>query len=409
MTARVENAQVRTAGQDRTIAASFDIRNVSGAPWRPSEGFAVSYQLFDPVSDALLMDGARVAPDSDIAPGEARRFDLRVEIPAETARYRVFVSGMQENVCWFYERGSEFLLIDGIVEAGRATIETFRVATERTMRRQKALRTLRRAFTLPAETVLRNRSLIRTMVRRDVLGRYRGSFAGAFWTVLNPLILMLTYFFVFGVVLQTRFPSDPSRSGFALNLLAGMLPWLAVSEAAGRAPTVMLEHRNFVRKLVFPVETLPLNLVAAGLVSEVFGVALFLAGTYFARGVVHLSIVWLPVLLIPQILLTAGICWFLAALGVFLRDLAQINGFLLTLWFFLTPICYPEASLPAAAIRILSKNPMFALVRGYRAVLLEGSAPPFGSLWKLWAVSSVIFLLGHAWFHKLRKSFADII
>jgi lipopolysaccharide transport system permease protein len=227
--------------------------------------------------------------------------------------------------------------------------------------------------------------------------------------VLNPLILMLTYFFVFGVVLRTRFPSDPSRSGFALYFLAGMLPWLALSEAAGRAPVVMLEHRNFVKKLVFPVETLPVNLVISGLVSEIFGVALFLAGSYLARGYISASIVWLPVLLVPQILLTAGLCWFLAALGVFVRDLAQINGFLLTLWFFLTPICYPEGSLPASAAQILSKNPMFVLVRGYRAALLEGRAPDVSSLGKLCAVSAIIFVLGHAWFYKLRKSFADII
>jgi lipopolysaccharide transport system permease protein len=219
-------------------------------------------------------------------------------------------------------------------------------------------------LTLPFASIARNRSLIRTMVRRDVLGRYRGSFGGAFWTVLNPLILMLTYFFVFGVVLQTRFPNDPTSSGFALYFLAGMLPWLAFSEAAGRAPTVLLEHRNFIKKLVFPVETLPLNLVASGLVSEVFGVVLFLGGAYLARGSVPASIAWLPALLVPQILMTAGICWFLAALGVFVRDLAHINGFLLTLWFFLTPICYPEASLPASALQVLSKNPKFVLVRG---------------------------------------------
>jgi len=247
------------------------------------------------------------------------------------------------------------------------------------------------------------------MVRRDVLGRYRGSFGGAFWTVLNPLILMLTYFFVFGVVLRARFPNDPSRAGFALYFLAGMLPWLAVSEAAGRAPTVMLEHRNFVKKLVFPVETLPVNLVTAGLVSEVFGVALFLLGSYLARGYVPASVVWVPLLVVPQILLTAGLCWFLAALGVFVRDLAQINGFLLTLWFFLTPICYPEASLPGPALRILSKNPMFVLVRGYRDALLEGRAPSFHSFWKLCVISAVIFILGHAWFYKLKKSFADLM
>jgi len=171
----------------------------------------------------------------------------------------------------------------------------------------------------------------------------------------------------------------------------------------------MLEHRNFVKKLLFPVETLPFNLVASGLVSELVGIVLFLAGLSLLRGAPPLSIAWLPAIVVPQILLTAGICWFLAALGVFVRDLAHVNGFLLTLWFFLTPICYPEASLPEPAMAILSKNPMFVLARAYRAALLEGRHPDFGPLWKLWLLSAAVFILGHAWFHKLRKSFVDIL
>ena len=406
MTARVENAQVQARG--RWLTATFEMRNVSPVAWRPTEGFAAGYQIFDPETGTLVVDGPRTAPLTDIQPGEAQPFQVQFELPPEPGHYRVFLSGMQEGSHWFYERGAEFLLMDVVVEAGRATVERYRVATMGSVRRERLLRSVRRAFTLPFQTMVRNRSLIRTMVRRDVLGRYRGSFGGAFWTVLNPLILMLTYFFVFGVVLRTHFPNDPSRSGFVLYFLAGMLPWLAVSEAVGRAPTVMIEHRNFVKKLVFPVETLPINLVTAGLVSEIFGVALFLLASYLARGYVPASIIWLPVLLVPQILLTAGICWFLAALGIFVRDLAQINGFLLTLWFFLTPICYPETSLPAPALRVLSKNPMFVLVRGYRA-LLEGRAPAFGAYWKLCVVAGAIFILGHAWFYKLRNSFADII
>jgi len=284
-----------------------------------------------------------------------------------------------------------------------------RVTTSATLRRERELRAVCRAFTYPVLTIWRNRGLIRVMVRRDILGRYRGSFGGAFWTLINPLLLMLTYFFVFGVVLRSRFGQDQSRSGFALYFLAGMLPWLAFSEAAGRSPGVMLEHRNFVKKLVFAVETLPVNLVAAGLVSELFAVVLFCGFLLAVRGGVPPSVVWLPALLIPQVLFTAGVSWFLAALGVFVRDLGQVMGFVLTIWFFVTPICYPETSLPPAATVLLSKNPIYVLVRGYRAILLENHAPAFGALWKLWLLAVVVFVLGHAWFYKLRKSFADII
>jgi len=140
---------------------------------------------------------------------------------------------------------------------------------------------------------------------------------------------------------------------------------------------------------------------------SVFALALLLV-----RGRVPITVLYLPALVIPQILLTAGVCWFLAALGVFVRDLAQINGYLLTIWFFLTPICYPEAnlqSLPPFALRIMAANPIYVLVRGYRSVLLESKPPDWTALAWLTAASILVFLLGHAWFYKLRKSFADLI
>jgi hypothetical protein len=123
--------------------------------------------------------------------------------------------------------------------------------------------------------------------------------------------------------LQTRFAGDPSRSAFALYFLAGMLPWLPFSEAAGRAPFVMLEHRNFVKKLVFPLETLPVNLALAGLVTQAFALVVFTVLLVASRGYVPVSVTWLPVLLVPQVLLTVGVCWFLAALGVYVRDLTR--------------------------------------------------------------------------------------
>jgi lipopolysaccharide transport system permease protein len=390
----------------------FLIRNQSGETWRASEGFAIGYQLFDAETGTLVVDGARTPPEHDVKPGDAAPVILDFDLPLEDGRYQVFISPMREGVCWYHERDWPFLLVEAAVLNGVVRLERVRLAKRSTLRRERALRSLRRGFTAPVATIWRNRGLIRVMVRRDILGRYRGSFGGAFWTLINPLLLMLTYFFVFGLVLRSRIEGEPGRSGFGLYFLAGILPWLAVSEALGRAPTVILEHRNFVKKLVFAVETLPVNLVASGLVSELFAVLLFGVFLLVLRGGVPPAAVWLPMLLIPQILLTLGLSWFLAALGVFVRDLGQVAGFLLTIWFFLTPICYPETSLdtlPHSATLLLSKNPMYVLVRGYRAILLHNQAPAFGPLWKLWLLSAVAFLLGHAWFHKLRKSFADIL
>jgi lipopolysaccharide transport system permease protein len=391
------------------VHADFSLRNDSSETWRPAEGFGVGYHLFDAETGTLIVDGARVHPARDLAPGQTEHVHLDFEFPAEDGRYQVLVSPMRENVCWYYEHGWPFLLLEGTTQDGTSRLDRVRVVTRAVLSRERALRSLARAFVLPVRTIARNRGLIRVMVRRDILGRYRGSFGGAFWTIINPLLLMLTWYFVFGVFLRTRFGADPSSAAFALNFLAGMLPWLAFSEAAGRAPGVMLEHRNFVKKLVFAVETLPVNLVVAGLVTELFAVLLYCGFLLVARGGIPPTVLWLPVLLIPQLLFTAGLAWFLAGLGVFVRDLGQIMGFVLTLWFFTTPICYPESQWPASAAAVLTKNPIYVLVRAYRAIFLESSAPAFGALWKLYLLSAAIFILGHAWFYKLRKSFPDLL
>jgi lipopolysaccharide transport system permease protein len=248
-----------------------------------------------------------------------------------------------------------------------------------------------------------------SMARRELAARYRGSMGDVAWTILHPLLLMLTYFFVFGIVLKARLGGDDSRSGFVLYFLAGMLPWLPFSEAVGRSPSVIPEHRNFVKKLLFPVETLPVSQTVAALVTEGFALLIFLALLVAVRGAVPLTIGWLPALIVPQVLLTLGVCWFLAALGVYLRDLGQIIGFLLTLLMFLTPIFYPRESLPPWSLVVLNKSPIFVLVEGYRAALLDGRSPALVPLAGLWAVSLAVFFTGFAWFHRLRRSFADVI
>ncbi len=407
--ARYREVAVQLDAEGRTVRLRGRLENRSGETWRRDDGFAVGWQLFDPETGMFIAEGQWTALEADVPQGGSAPLDLEVKLPAERGGYRLYISPRSEAHGWFYMQGWPMLVVDASVEQRRARLVRWVVATAGKLRRERLHLSLEKALTYPALTVWRNRGLIRSMVRRDILGRYRGSFGDALWTVLNPLLLMLTYFFVFGIVLQARFGADPSRSGFVLYFLAGMLPWLAFSEAAARAPHVVIEHRNFVKKLVFPVEILPVNQAIAGLVTEAFALGVFVAFLVAARGGVPATVLWLPVLVIPQLLFTLGVAWTLAALGPFVRDLGQVIGFALTLWFFVTPICYPEASLPQWALPVLGKNPMFALVRGYRAIFLEARAPEFAALWKLWVVGTAAYLAGHALFYKLRRSFADLV
>jgi lipopolysaccharide transport system permease protein len=342
------------------------------------------WQVIDPLTECLLDEG------------QSSDADVHVTLPEGDGAYRVQVAPAQDR--------SRFTLIDAQVTDGRILAQPPRKTSASAISRRRFLRAIPKAFTYPIRSLLRNHKLMSSMVRRDILARYRGSFAGSWWTVLSPLLLMTTYYYVFGRVLKTKFEGG----SYILYFLAGMLPWLAFSEAVGRAPTIMLEYRSFVKKLVFPLETLPMNLVIAGAVTEAVGLVIFTLGLLLSGHGLPESIVWLPLLLIPQLLLTVGLCWFLAALGVFLRDLGQIIGFVLTAWFFLTPICYPESQLRGMA-PVLTLNPMFVLVRGYRAIFLEHHAPEAKPLLALWIGALIFAILGHAWFHRLRRSFADVI
>jgi lipopolysaccharide transport system permease protein len=188
-----------------------------------------------------------------------------------------------------------------------------------------------------------------------------------------------------------------------------MLPWLAISEAVGRAPNVILEHRNFVKKLVFPVEILPVNLVFSGVALEMLALVIYLFFLMATREYIPTRALALPVLLVPQILITMGVCWAWAALGLFARDLAQVNGFLLTLVFFLTPICYPVEKLPPSAAAILQNFPLYQLVTDYRLLFISPVRPDWAMTGRLWLLGLAVFYCGYGVFRKLRPSFPDVL
>ena len=421
--ARFHRTHVRANGLGR-IELQCTIENSSAATWTehispPETGntggparvgpILLGYHVFDAGTGLLVMEGEHTSLGGDCEPGGRCEVKAEIQLPPEEGCYRVWISPVQEHVAWFHERGSEFVLVEVSSTREGVAVQSVRRTTAARLRARRILRLLVRAPWVPFQAISRFHSLIASMVRRDILGRYRGSMGGALWTLIHPLLLMIAYYFVFAVVLRVRFAPGEGSGGFVFYFLCGMLPWLAFSEALGRSANVVFDHSNFVKRVVFPLEILPVNLTLVGLVTEVFGLLIFLVALVALGPGIHWTAAYFPLVLVPQLLLTVGLCWFLAALGVFLRDTGQMMGFLLTIWFFITPICYPASSLPRRWLWIFGKNPMYAIVGAYRAIFLEGTPPAWTPLVKLWIVSLVAFCAGYAWFTKAKKSFADLI
>lgn len=415
-------AQVCASGP-RGLRLQCAIQNVSAVTWTEHVASTSSehhdakavgpillgYQVFDARTGLRVMDGARAHLGEELKPGEVLPVTLEIQLPAGEGSYRVVISPVQEGVAWFHERGSEFLEVEVASTPEGVVVGIVQRASRARQRARRLVQLLARFLGYPVQNLLRHRSLIASLVRRDVLGRYRGSVGGAFWTLIHPLLLMVAYYFVFAVVLRVRFGAREGSGDFVFYFLCGMLPWLAFSEAVGRSPNVIFEHSNFVKRVVFPLEILPLNLTLTGLVTELFALLIFIVALLGSGRGLPWTAAYFPLILVPQLLLTAGLCWFLAALGVFLRDIGQIMGFVLTVGFFVTPICYPASALPQAWLWLFEKNPMYTIVGAYRAVFLENALPSGFPLGVLWAVAVAAFWLGYAWFYKVRKSFADLI
>lgn len=261
----------------------------------------------------------------------------------------------------------------------------------------------------PWQNLYRQRKLIQLMVRRDLVGRYKGSFAGLLWTVVNPLALLFIYWFVFSVILRVRFGASGKPIDFVFYILAGLLPWMAFAEALIRSNTCILENPNLVKKVVFPLEVLPVNATLSGGINSLVGIVLLILLVLGNRGTIPWTLVLLPLIILPQLLLTAGFGWFLASLGVFIRDINHIIGLVLTVWMFLCPIVYPQSLVPDSLLPLMRLNPFMAVVEGYRSVLLDGTPPALLQWLYLLGASLLTFFLGYYWFIRTKKAFADVI
>jgi lipopolysaccharide transport system permease protein len=254
------------------------------------------------------------------------------------------------------------------------------------------------------------RSLIRNFVVRDLKSRYIGSFIGLFWSVIHPIVLLLTYTFVFKYIFNLRpRPDDIGTSSFALFLFCGILPWLLFQDSIQRSSTIIIENANLATKTLFPTETLPLVVLLSGLVNHLIGFIILLVILVFAVGKISIFILLIPVYIFFLMVFTLGISWFVASLNVFIRDTSQILSVILTFWFWSTPIFYSINQFPAKLKFLAYCNPLTPVVTGYRDCLLQRHMPNLGYLATFAVISLAIFLAGGAFFRKTKREFADIL
>lgn len=256
----------------------------------------------------------------------------------------------------------------------------------------------------------RNRALIHTSARREVLGRYRGSILGLFWSFFNPLFMLSVYTFVFGEVFNARWaPASDSKIEFALVLFAGLIVFNLFSECINRAPGLILANPNYVKKVVFPLEILPFVGVMSATYHALVSLGVWLVAYALLVGIPNFTVLYLPLVGVPFFLLITGLSWFLSSLGVYLRDVTQVIGIVTTGLMFMSPIFYPATALPEAYRPLLYLNPLTPAIEQVRAVLYWGESPDFVMLAIYTGVTAVLACLGFAWFQKTRPGFADVL
>lgn len=256
----------------------------------------------------------------------------------------------------------------------------------------------------------KHRSLIWQLAKREVLGRYRGSAMGLLWSFINPVLMLIIYTFVFSVVLNVRWGIETSSRGeFAIVLFAGLIIHGLFAECVSRAPLLILSNVNYVKKVVFPLEILPWIAVVSALFHSVVSIFVLLLFYLILHLHINTTIIFLPIVLFPLILLTMGVSWFLASIGVYLRDVSQTTGIVTTAMLFLAPVFYPITALPEAYRSFIYLNPLTFVIEQIRNILLWGKQPDWAGLGIYFVVSIVIAWLGLFWFQRTRRGFADVL
>ena len=257
---------------------------------------------------------------------------------------------------------------------------------------------------------LRHRQLIGRLARRRIEARYRGSVLGLAWTLLHPLLMLAIYTFVFSFVFEARWAAVAGQPGeFALFLFSGLIVYAIFSECVNEAPNLMLANETYIKQLVFPTEVLAWTMLLASLFSFVVNALLLLAFCALILGPPPASALWLPLIVLPVVLLTLGVAWFLSSLGVYIRDIGQVVGVLTTALLFLSPIFYPAAAVPESLRAWYFLNPFASILDMSKASLFYGAAPDWARLGWLTLAGWVAAWLGFAWFMKTKRGFADVL
>jgi lipopolysaccharide transport system permease protein len=255
-----------------------------------------------------------------------------------------------------------------------------------------------------------NRSLIGLLIKREVEGRYRGSVIGVFWSFFNPVFMLLVYTFVFSVVFKARWNAEGgSKTEFALVLFAGLIVFNLFSECINRAPFLILANVNYVKKVIFPLEILPLVSLGSALFHALVSLIVWLLAYLFFVGIPSSTFLMVPIIILPLLFFILGVTWGLASLGVYVRDTSQFVGMLTTVLMFLSPIFYPITALPKEYQAFLKLNPLTPSIEQMRGVMYWGVMPELGS-YLLYLIAAILTSwLGFFWFQNTRKGFADVL
>ncbi len=234
---------------------------------------------------------------------------------------------------------------------------------------------------------------------------------GMAWSLLNPVFMLTVYTFVFSVVFKARWGTegDESRTQFAVVLFVGMIVHGLLAEVLNRAPGLILSNVNYVKKVVFPLEILPVISMGAALFHSVISLGVLLAAFLLFNGYLHWTAIFIPVILAPLVILTLGLAWILASLGVFLRDVGQTIGIITMVMMFLAPVFYPVTAIPEEIRPWIMANPLTFIIEQAREVLIWGRLPDWSGLGLYTSLAIATAWAGYAWFQKTRKGFADVL